>query len=218
MHTMKRRVCLGLAALAFASCSSNSASAPPTIGGTPAPTTAETTPASTASAPAATSIPTTTIETTTLPATTTTVATEDLIKTAVQNFVAAYINCGQVPARCDPATFTAVQGDTRPRLTSLASGMAEQGLYFSTDLRGSYFLAQSVNVESVTQATAIYCAFDALTVLGPNGPDGLPTVVNDQILSYRYEYTVLFEDAAWRVSDQHEQEQLGEGNMCPPAE
>jgi hypothetical protein len=217
VHTMKRRVCLGLAALAFASCSSDSASAPPTIGGTLAPST-EQTPAPTTSAPTTTSTPTTTIETTTLPATTTTLATEDLIKTAVQDYIADFFSCGQKPAECDPSTFTAVQGHSRATLTELSTGMAQQGLYFSTDIRGSYLVSESFNAESDTRATAIYCAFDALTVLGPNGPDGLPTIVNDEMLSLRNEYVLFFEDAAWRVGEQNQQEQLGEGNACPPAE
>ena len=214
MHTMKRRACFGLAALAFASCSSNSAAAPPTIGGTPAPTTAETTPAPTTSPPPATSIPTTTLEATTLPATTTTVATEDLIKTAVRDFISAYITCGQLPARCDPTTFTAAQGDTRGRLISLASGMSEQGLYFSGDLRGSHLNSVVVRLVNSSQATVESCWYDAGVVLGPIGPDGQPTVVNDKASSTQYSHTLFLEEGLWRVAEQNELVSLGDGDKC----
>lgn len=217
MHTMKRRACLGLAALTFTACSSNDTSAP-TVAGTLAPSAAETTPAPTTSLPTTTSTPTTTLETTTLPVTTTTIATEDLIKIAVQDYIAGYFRCGQRPTECDPSTFTAVQGHSRAKLSELTTGMGQQGLYFSTDIRGSYLVSESVSEESDERATAIYCAFDAMTVLGPNGPDGLPTVVNDQILSFKNEFILFFEDAAWRVGEQYKQEQLAEGNACPPAE
>lgn len=99
----------------------------------------------------------------------------------------------------------------------MAGGMTEQGLHFSEDVRGTYLVAQSIDAESDISASAIYCAFDALTVLGPIGPDGLPTVVNDEILSYTYRYTLFAEDGVWRVGEQLQQQQLGEGNLCPPA-
>ncbi len=214
---MKRWACFGLAALAFASCSSNSASAPPTIGGTPSPTTSQT-PAPTTSAPAATSIPTTTLEATTLPATTTTVATEDLIKTAVQDYFEAYEQCGMVPATCDPSTFTASQGPSRAILVDFAAEMVAAGLYFSSDRRGMYLVAESVSVTSPNEASAIYCLYDPGIVMGPVGPDGVPTVVNDLIVSVRYSYVLFFESGAWRVGRQHELQRLGEGSLCPPSE
>lgn len=96
--------------------------------------------------------------------------------------------------------------------------MAQQGLYFLPDPRGSYAVAESVNVVSATQATAIYCAFDAGTVMGPVGPDGVPTVVNDEVLSVRNEYRLYLEGGGWRVGEQRELEQLGRGSLCPPAE
>ena len=58
---------------------------------------------------------------------------------------------------------------------------------------------------------------DALIVLGPNGPDGLPTTVNDQIISYRFRYDVYLDSHTWKVGGQLQQESLGEGNLCPPA-
>ena len=128
-------------------------------------------------------------DTTTLPATTTTVATEDLVKQAVQDYFEAYTVCGTTPATCSPS-FTAAEGPSRAVVTEFAQGLVDQGLYFSTDRRGTYLVAESVSLDSPSQATAIYCAHDALIVLGPNGPDGLPTTVNDEITSFRYQYRV----------------------------
>ncbi|HEY0521243.1 MAG TPA: hypothetical protein VGC84_17265 [Ilumatobacteraceae bacterium] len=154
---------------------------------------------------------------TTLPATTTTIGTEDLIKQAVQDYIAGYFACGQQPASCDAAQFTASEGSSRTTVNELASGMVGAGLHFATDVRGSYLVAESI-AASDTEATANYCAFDAVTVLGAEGPDGVATVVNDEILSYRYAYHLFLEGGKWRVGSQEQQQQLGEGNLCPPSE
>jgi hypothetical protein len=102
-------------------------------------------------------------------------------------------------------------------IDELASGMAGHGLRFSADLAGSYFVAESVTITSGTEAVAVYCAHDGLIVLGPDGPDGMPTVVNDQVENFRYEYHLFLEDGKWRVGEQQQLEQLSEGTACPPA-
>ena len=52
-------------------------------------------------------------------------------------------------------TFTAAEGlHARPSLSSLRDWSA-QGLYFSTDLRGTYLVAESVSLDSPCEATAI---------------------------------------------------------------
>jgi hypothetical protein len=212
---MKRWICFGLAALTFGACSSNSISAPPTVAGTLASTEA-TSSAPTTSAPGA-STSTTAIATTTIPATTTTVATEDLIKTAVQNYFEAYEQCGTAPATCDASTFTASQGPSRAIVADFAAGLVSAGLFFSTDRRGTYLVAESVSVSSPTEATAIYCVYDSGIVIGPTGPDGVATVVNDVIASVRYSYGLFLENGTWKVGRQHELERLGEGSLCPPS-
>ena len=55
-------------------------------------------------------------------------------------------------------------------------------------------MPESISVPAPTEATAVFCVFDAGTVLGPMGPDGLPTVVNDEVLSLRNEYRLFLED------------------------
>jgi hypothetical protein len=216
VNALKPWAYFGLAALAFTACS-NGASAPPTVANTLAPSTEQTS-APTISVAVTTPAPTTTIEPTTLPATTTTVATEDLIKTAVQDYFEAYEQCGMAPAACDPEAFTATQGPSRAILKDFAAGLIANGLYFSTDRRGMYLVAESVNVTSDSEANAIYCVYDAGIVMGPTGPDGAPTVINDVIASVRYSYDLFFESGAWSVGRQQQVERLGEGSLCPPSE
>jgi hypothetical protein len=155
--------------------------------------------------------------TTTLPATTTTVATDELVKKAVQDYFLAYVQCGTAPSACVPHDFTAAQGSTRKILTEFVGGLVREGLYFSTDGRGQYLVVESVNVGSQSEASATYCMYDAGIVMGPTGPDGQPTVVNDAIHSVRYMYTVFLEDGLWSVGREQELERLGEGNLCPPS-
>lgn len=216
MQRRKRLVAFSFAALVVAGCSNDEASAPSTAPVSVAASVADTTVVTTTVAPTSTS--TTTIAPTTLPATTTTVATEDLIKQAVQDYFEAYEQCGAIPAACVPSDFTATQGPSRAVVTDFASAMVAEGLYFSADVRGTYLVAESVSMELPTEATAIYCAHDALIVLGPTGPDGLPTTVNDTIASVRYTYGLFLEDGSWLVGRQHESERLGTGNLCPPFE
>jgi hypothetical protein len=99
-------------------------------------------------------------------------------------------------------------------VSDLVAGMIKEGLYFSTDLRGSHIVAESVMTTTSSEATSTYCASDALVVLGPNGPDGLPTVVNDAISSSRYEYDVFLEGGVWLVGKQLQLERLGDGIHC----
>jgi hypothetical protein len=216
VQPMKRLLALGVVALAIASCSVPERASSETVPFAVSPSVAVAAAPTTTSTPDSTST-TADAVTTTLPATTTTVATEDLIKQAVQNYSAAYHSCGVEPAACVPGSFTAVQGRSRATITELATGMANQGLYFSTDLRGSYIVAESIIVGSPTKASATYCIFDAGAVMGPLGPDGVPTVVNDVVASVRYSFDLFLEDGLWRVGEQHQTERLGEGSLCPPA-
>jgi hypothetical protein len=216
VQPMKGLVVFGVAALVIAGCGANEKSAA-TVPVAATTTVADPTAVTATSVPSSTSTTAAVAETTTLAATTTTVATENLIKQAVQDYFEAYQLCGATPASCNPETFTAEQGHSRATVAELAAGMTAQGLYFSTDLRGSYLVAESVSLVSPSEATATFCAYDAATVLGPNGPDGLPTVVNDEILSLRNEYRLYWEDNQWQVGEQREIQDLGRGSLCPSA-
>jgi hypothetical protein len=212
---MKRLIAIGvLSALFGASCSGGGSTAPTS---SPLASVVTTDVVSTTVAVTVPPTSSTAAATTTVPATTTTIATEDLIKQAVQDYSTAYHQCGAVPADCQPDTFTAVQGHSRATLHEFASGLVGEGLYFSTDRRGSYLVSESISLPSPTEAIAVFCVFDAGTVLGPNGPDGLPTVVNDEVLSLRNEYSLFLENGSWRVGEKQELARLGEGSLCPPA-
>jgi ABC-type glycerol-3-phosphate transport system substrate-binding protein len=219
VQPMKRLITLGVVALVVTGCGSDGNSAPPTSpvavtsAATVATTTSTTTPATSTTVVAAT---TTTLQ----PETTTTVPTEDLIKQAVQDYFEAYEQCGTTPSACTPEVFTATQGLSRATVTEFAKGLVAQGLYFSTDRRGMYLVAESVSTVSLTEATANYCVYDAGIVMGPIGPDGLPTVVNDVIESVKYTYRLFLEDEVWKVGEQRQLERLGQGSvsLCPPAE
>ena len=58
------------------------------------------------------------------------------------------------------------------------------------------------------------CWYDAGVVLGPIGPDGEPTVVNDVADSTEYSHTLVLEDGSWRVAAQNELSNLGDGDKC----
>ena len=199
----------------FAASCSDGASTAPTTSLVVATGVADTTAAATTTSP--TSSSTTTTAATTLPATTTTVATEDLIKQAVQAYIAAYFVCGQAPAKCDPASFTASQGPSRSTITDLIAGMVKEGLYFSTDLRGSYLNPISVEMASLGEATVKSCWYDAGIVLGPVGPDGQATVINNETGSSSYSHTLYLEGGRWKVAQQSEVQNLGDGDLCGTA-
>ena len=206
---MKSILAFGVVALAITACGDNGSAAPApateAVATSPSPTTVVV-PAPTTTGP---------IPTTTLSPTTTTVATEDLIKQAVQDYATAYYDCGIDPANCVPARFTSTQGPSRAIIDEFAHGLVAEGLRFSIDPRGSYVVAESVELNSSSTATAIYCNYDAGMVMGPTGPDGQPTIVNDIVASIRYEYSLFLEDGVWAVGRQHEIERLGEGDLCP---
>ena len=216
VREMKRLIVIGVIAVCASACGGDSA-ASTTVPIPVATTVAETTAATTTTS-STTSTTSTSSTTTTVPETTTTVPTEALIKQAVQDYYIAYENCGAAPINCAPEDFTALQGPSRETVKEMATGLVQHGLYFSTDLRGSYLVAEAVSVKSPTEAEATYCMFDAGIVLGPNGPDGSPTVVNDVIASVRYSYRLFLEGDAWLVGEQEQLERLGEGSLCPPAE
>ncbi|MEY2552634.1 MAG: hypothetical protein QOC57_494, partial [Ilumatobacteraceae bacterium] len=206
---MKRSIVICVATAALAACSSSGASIATTVAPVVTTAVADTKVASTTTTTTAPAV--STMTPTTMPETTTTVATEDLIKQAVQNYFVAYHQCGVTPSICDVPTFTASQGHSRATVTELATGMAAQGLHFLPDARGSYIVADSFSVVSPSEATAIFCVYDAGTVLGPIGPDGLPSVLNDEILSLRNEYRLYLENGTWFVGEQRELQVLSNG-------
>lgn len=150
--------------------------------------------------------------TTTIPATTTTLSLDDQLTQALDTYWAGYSLCGQAPEVCD-VNYLAEQGPIRELTTAFAADLAERGWRFSADLEGSYSTVESVNVRG-DQAVVVACRFDAGAVLGADGPDGRPTVVNDEQLSIRYSHRFFLDETGWRVGQTDVVAQLGAGDQC----
>jgi len=143
-------------------------------------------------------------------------ATEQAIKRGVQDFFAAYMACGQAPAKCHPADFHSVRGTAVGQGTVYFQGLTARGEYFGPDLRGSYIVTQSVSLDDPTSAVAFSCWYDASVLLGPPGSDGQPTVLNDNKISVREKQALYFDGTAWKVGEAATVQDLGDGNQCPP--
>ena len=141
---------------------------------------------------------------------------EAAIKKGVQDFFAAYMVCGQAPAKCHASDFHSGRGTAVGQGTVYFQGLAARGEYFGPDLRGSYIVTQSVALEDATSAVTFSCWYDASTLLGPIGSDGQPTVLNDKIISVREKQELFFDGTDWKVGEAATVEDLGDGNKCPP--
>jgi hypothetical protein len=196
---------LGAAVIALAACG----------GGGTSPTTAGSDPASVAAGATASIVPTTPAPSTTAPSTTapsTTVDVDTALAVALDAYWAGYQACGESPATCD-ITYLAEQGPIREITKQGFADLADRGWYFSPDRRGSNYAIQSTSVRG-DQAVVESCVFDAGIVLGPNGPDGQPTVVNDEERSLSVKHTLFLEDGVWRVGQEDILVELGSGNLC----
>ncbi len=233
-----------LSLLAISACTSNSkAPAVTTTTATIEVTTAPTTLPPTTLPPTTTSTSTTTTEPTittqlvitTTPITTTTASitsptpltaqqttstvlspNEQAVRQAIQDYNRAYEECGIAPPTCDPRTFLATEG---PALATAIQGfqrMASAGQYFAAD-SSSRFVPRTVTFESSTKAVLESCLYDGLVLLGPDGLDGKPTVVNDDRVSYLSVHVLYFELGGWRVGEERPFIRLGQGDLCPPA-
>lgn len=143
---------------------------------------------------------------------------ETAIKKGVQDFFAAYMACGQAPARCHAADFHSTRGTAVGQGTVYFQGLASRGEYFGPDLRGSYIVTQSVALQDATSAVTFSCWYDASKLLGPIGADGQPTVLNDKMISVREKQELYLDGTDWKVGEAATVEDLGDGNKCPPAD
>jgi hypothetical protein len=157
--------------------------------------------------------------TTASPAVTTTLygPKEQAVRQAIQDYYVAYEACGAAPETCDPSSYLAAQGTAVAAGTATLKVLRSAGNYFGADTRGSYIVTEAVQFKTANEAIATSCWFDAGLVLGPNGPDGRATIVDDSITSYLVIHTLYLEGHVWRVGDEKSGTQLGDGNRCPPA-
>jgi hypothetical protein len=98
--------------------------------------------------------------------------------------------------------------------TKLVNALRNSADYFGTDLRGSYLVTQQVVFTSTSVARATSCWFDAGLILGPDGPDGKPTVIDDSITSSTMVHTLYLKSGRWLVGEETQIAQLGDGDLC----
>lgn len=202
--------------MAFVACGGQESSAS-TASTTPAlsldPSTSTTAVAVGPNAPTPTIVGQPTIVATTVP--TLEPSVEMAIRKGVQEFFAAYMTCGQAPKNCHASDFHSSRGTAVGQGTVYFQGLAARGEYFAPDLRGSYIVTQSVALEDATSAVTFSCWYDASVLLGPNGADGQPAVLNDKIISVREKQELYFDGTDWKVGEAATVEDLGDGNRCP---
>jgi hypothetical protein len=143
-------------------------------------------------------------------------AVEKAIKKGVQDFFAAYMECGRAPAQCHAADFHSTRGTAVGQGTVYFQGLAARGEYFAADLRGSYIVTESVALDDPTSAVTFSCWYDASILLGPVDATGQPAVLNDKIISVREKQALYFDGVDWKVGEAATVQDLGDGNQCPP--
>jgi hypothetical protein len=175
------------------------------------------TPASTAAASPATttssstSTSTTSTTTTTTAATTTTIPIEVEIQAALDFFVDSYVTCLEQPAECD-RSFVVSGAPMADTILELSQQYINDDRYLATDRRGTYIRLQSFERVGSETIIATTCLYDATIQLGPDGPDGQPTTVNDRITSRIFDFTLVDSDGRWLTSELREIELLAEGS------
>ncbi len=151
-----------------------------------------------------------------LPVTTTTLPTEDQIKQAIQDYLVAYFACGQKPAECDPEVAMAPGGPGATSLDEFRQALVDREWRFDTDIHGTRLVVTKVVMFGAEGAEVTSCIFDAGVLLGPDGPDGKPTVVNDEAKTSTYVHHVRLVEGRWRVWEQLPPVFVGEGDLCGP--
>jgi hypothetical protein len=134
----------------------------------------------------------------------------------MDNFLAGHLRCGEAPARCD-VSFLAEGSPIQGRARDSFARRAGADQYYSTDHRGTYIRVEDITARTSTSVTAIACWYDPVVILGPPGPDGAPTIVDDRAISNRKEYTFVDDRGSWKVAEQVQLEDLGEGDQCDGA-
>ena len=198
---MKRIIAFGIVALAITACGDDRTAAPASVSEAVV-TTPEAAPVPSTTVAAPTPTTTEPMPTTTLPETTTTVATEDLIKQAVQDFIATIITCGLAPADCVTRRPSLPRRATHAqRSTTLPREWLTTGFVFSTDLRGSYLVARiSRSDVGLDSHGCVLLRMTRGSSSVRSGPDGVPTVVNDEVSSIAILNTACFSRKALGVS------------------
>jgi hypothetical protein len=166
--------------------------------------TTTTTPSSVTATSAATTTSTTTststTTTTTTAPTTTTVPLEVEIQAALDFYVDAFLTCGERPAECDQS-FVAPDSSIAQGVAAFVQRFIDNDWYISTDRRGTYIRLTSIDSKSTTEVDVTACWYDPTVLLGAPGPDGQPTVVNDEVASQIFHMTFTKVTDRWLASE-----------------
>ena len=134
---------------------------------------------------------------------------------AVHIYDAGYLACGEAPATCDPSGFTASTGPVRANLVEFFAGMAAQGMYFGPgDEPEILSIGELRPGTSGEEAEVDVCIWSTGVVYGPPGPDGNPTVVNDEKTTLRFTYRLVREVERWVVSEEIPGDSVVGANAC----
>ena len=199
-----------VASMLLVACSDDAA--PPSSPPDPSSSAPVSTPTSTSST---TTSSTTTSSTTAMITTTTTGSLDAEIEAALRSYFDAYWECGEHPATCDPATFTASEGTARTNLVKFYADMASGN--GSIARNGSTLTVESVTTVSDHLVNAVACIYDPGIAYGPLDLDGKPTVLNDRIVSKRTSFDVYREDRRWLVGEQLTKQQFLDAGECASA-
>jgi hypothetical protein len=208
--------------LTAAACSDSGASGPttttsppPTDGSTTVPVTTPTT-TSTSAAPTTTAAP---------PPSTTTL--EDVKKAVVAGFDAgekAYFAALADPSHFNPDTIRATYaaGEAQTNVIAALTDFQHQGFRYRPGPQGlDYYVVEDLklgNGPPVTTADLFTCQVSDGVVYDPRDPNNPndDAIVNAELGSHRYQWTMVVEDGTWKRLSSQELEHKTGVNACPP--
>ena len=136
------------------------------------------------------------------------------VEAAAKRAFTAFAQCYQSPSMCDPS---AVYAADSPALTHLQTFIADaitSGRHLSKNERGSYINVETYTFPSQQEATATICMYDAGITLGPPNARGKPTVIDDSIVSAKFEEKFVLVGDKWMASEFLSRVDLGSGEQC----
>lgn len=211
---MRRVAAIAVVITVAAGGCSSSNDGSPTTPAVSTPVTATVSTSTSRSTSSTTTTSTSTTSTTTTTTTTTAVAdrTAD-VEAAFLAYHEAYVTCFQTPTTC-VIDFAAEEGPAKENLTTFLAELISRGWYVAPGNDLLRIVIEDVTLSTPTTSIVTSCIFDSGVVLGPDGPDGQPTVVNDQAVSKRFRDTLYLENGEWLLGSGEEVAILGDGDRC----
>jgi hypothetical protein len=209
--------------LAAAACSNSGASGPTT---TSLPTGSSTTVLATTATTSSTSVARTTAPTTTVPPPSTTTL-DDVKKAVIAGFDAgekAYFAALADPSDFNPDTIRATYaaGQAQTNVISALTDFQRQGFRYRPGPQGlDYYVVEDLKLgigPPVTTADLFTCQVSDGVVYDPRDPNNPndDAIVNAELGSHRYKWTMVVEDGKWKRLSSQELEHKTGVNACPP--